>query len=188
MAEENPNLSRRSFVTHSLRVLGAAAVVGGVGVVAGRTASARGLWQIDPDKCIQCGKCATNCVLLPSAVRCLHQFGMCGYCDRCFGFFDPTRNVFDTGAENQMCPTDAITRTHIEGPYYEYHILRDKCIGCAKCVKGCTKSGNSSFFLQIDQSICVNCNQCSIAAVCPPQAISRVGDDRVYRIRRKAGA
>ena len=44
-------------------------------------------WQIDPYQCIQCGKCATTCVLKQSAVRCFHAYAVCGYCDLCTGFY-----------------------------------------------------------------------------------------------------
>ncbi|MFZ4549001.1 MAG: 4Fe-4S binding protein, partial [Bacteroidales bacterium] len=27
------------------------------------------VWQLDPTKCIQCGRCADNCVMTPSAVK-----------------------------------------------------------------------------------------------------------------------
>jgi len=100
------------------------------------------VWQIDPYKCIQCGKCATECVLSTSAVRCFHAFAVCGYCDLCTGFFEAQPNALNTGAENQLCPTAAIKRSFVEDPYFQYTIDRDLCIGCSKCVKGCTMFGN----------------------------------------------
>jgi electron transport complex protein RnfB len=39
------------------------------------------VWQIDPFKCTQCGQCKTNCVMTPSASKCVHAYRMCGYCD-----------------------------------------------------------------------------------------------------------
>jgi electron transport complex protein RnfB len=85
-----------------------------------------------------------------------------------------------TGAENQLCPSGAINRTFIENPYFEYSIDQETCIGCAKCVKGCGSFGNGSLFLQIQQDICLNCNECSIARSCPSGAISRVPAKQPY--------
>ena len=72
------------------------------------------LWQIDPDKCIQCGKCETACVLGRSAVKCVHQYAACGYCLFCSGYYQDKRVKFDTAAENLRCPTDAIKRKYID--------------------------------------------------------------------------
>jgi electron transport complex protein RnfB len=132
------------------------------------------LWQLDPNKCTQCGRCATHCTLNPSSVKCLNQFDICGYCDLCFGYLQPGSRNRDTGAENQLCPTAAIKRDYIEAPYYEYIIEEDKCIGCAKCVNACLVFGNASFYLQNRQDLCINCNECSIAKSCPSDAWSRV--------------
>lgn len=143
------------------------------------------VWQIDPWKCIQCGKCATNCVLYPSASKCVHAYGLCGYCDLCTGFFEAQPNALNTGAENQLCPTGALKRKYIEDPYYQYTIDAPVCIGCSKCVKGCSTFGNGSLMLQIDQSICVRCNQCSIASACPANAISRVPASQGYLMKTR---
>ena len=66
------------------------------------------LWQLDPDKCTECGNCATKCVLTPSAVKCVHAFDVCGYCQLCGGFHQPNTRILDTAAERQLCPTGAI--------------------------------------------------------------------------------
>ena len=71
------------------------------------------------------------------------------------------------------CPTAAIARYYVEDPYYEYKIDDNKCIGCAKCVEACLAFGNGSFYLQIRQDICINCNECSIAKACPSDAFSK---------------
>jgi Na+-translocating ferredoxin:NAD+ oxidoreductase subunit B len=157
---------------------------GGGTCIASR-ARADWVWQIDPWKCIQCGKCATNCVLYPSATKCVHAHGICGYCELCTGFFDAQPNALNTGAENQICPTAAIRRRFVEDPYYEYVIDTTLCIGCGKCVKGCSTFGNGSLMLQIDQSRCTRCNRCSIAAACPSQAISRVPASQPYLIKTR---
>ena len=141
-----------------LRAAGVLVAGSALGVFTAR-AQAGTVWQIDPNKCIQCGNCATACVLTPSAVKCVHAFAMCGYCELCFGFFqtEPTQpNSMNTGAENQQCPTGAIKRTFIEDPYYQYIIDESLCIGCGKCVKGCNRFGNGSLFLQVRHDRCVN--------------------------------
>lgn len=140
----------------------------------------RYVWQIDPNKCTQCGRCATECVINPSAVKCVHAFKMCGYCNLCFGYFQPGASKLDEGAENQLCPTGAIDRTFIEEPYFQYEIDEDLCIGCAKCVKGCNSFGNGSLFLQVRHDICLNCNECAIAEACPSDAFRRVPSDDPY--------
>jgi len=156
--------------------------------VAARKATADDtVWQLDPEKCVQCGRCATACVLTPSAVKCVHAYDVCGYCDLCGGYHQPTVKVTDTAAENRLCPTDAIRRTFVEDPYYEYSIVEELCIGCGKCVKGCGSFGNGSLFLQVRHDRCVNCNECSIARVCPAGAYRRVPASRPYLLRGEQG-
>ena len=142
--------------------------------------SRRTVWQLDPAKCIQCGRCATECVLQPSAVKCVHRFDMCGFCKLCFGYFQPGTSVLTSAAENQICPTGAIRRKYIEEPYYEYTIDSSLCIGCGKCVKTCGAFGNGSLKLQVSHDLCVNCNECSIARNCPAGAYKRVPADEAY--------
>lgn len=177
--------ARREFLRQGLRGLGLL----GLGVLGG-TLAARGredawVWQIDPWKCTQCGQCATDCVLEPSAVKCVHAFPMCGYCDLCTGYFEPKPNALNTGAENLLCPTGAIRRVFVEDPYYEYHIDESLCVGCAKCVKGCTMFGNGSLFLQINHERCLHCNECRIARNCPAAAFQRVPADQPYLLKQK---
>ena len=146
-----------------------------------KTSAGEFVWQIDPLKCTQCGQCEKNCVMTPSAVKCMHSFQMCGYCDLCSGYLRQGVKILDTAAENQLCPTAAITRKFIEEPYFEYTIDEELCIGCAKCVKGCTAFGNGSLHLQIKHESCKNCNQCSIAIACPSDAIQRVPISDPYK-------
>ncbi len=181
MPEGKPKLDRRAFVADSLRFAGAIGLAGGAGFLAGRRGEPeRTVWQIDPAKCVACGNCATYCVLDDSAVKCVHSFSMCGYCQLCTGYFEPNPNALNSGAENQLCPTGAILRGFVEEPYYEYIIDEPLCIGCGKCVKGCNTFGNGSLHLQVRHDRCVNCNQCSIANVCPSQAIVRVSSAQPY--------
>lgn len=198
MVESEQMRNRRSILVTTLRGVGVAALgVLGLGV-AKKVASAEGshdapptgdknatVWQIDPEKCIQCGNCAINCVLTPSAVKCIHHYAMCGYCKLCTGFFEPQPNALNTGAENQLCPVGAIEREFIEDPYYEYHINEDLCIGCGKCVAGCEQFGNGSLYLQIKHDLCKNCNECAIAVACPAEAIRKIPAEDPYLLKLK---
>jgi electron transport complex protein RnfB len=185
MAEQHDDPTRRSFLAGSVRGAGLLAACGLAGLVVARRAPANTLWQIDPYKCMQCGKCASNCVLEPSAVKCVQVQILCGYCDLCTGYFEVNANALNTGAENQICPTGAIRRRFIEDPYYEYSIDESLCIACGKCVAGCAAFGNGSMFLQINQKLCVHCNQCTIASACPSQAVQRVSPDKPYILKDK---
>ena len=178
-------LSRRTLLAWLLRGAVAAVVVSVVGRAARRPAAThtRLVWQVDPAKCTQCGRCATQCVLEPSAVKCVHTYAMCGYCKRCFGFFQPDAATLDESGEKQLCPTGAIRRSFVEDPYFEYAIDEEKCIGCALCVKGCGSFGNGSLFLQVRHDRCVNCNECRIAQACPAGAISRVPAESPYMLK-----
>lgn len=191
MAEEPKVITRREFLTLGLRGAGGLLGATAIGILASRAVQGATVWQIDPSKCVQCGNCATACVLKPSAVKCVHAFAQCGYCELCFGFFqtEPTQpNSLTTAAENQQCPLGAIKRSYVEDPYYQYIIDEKLCIGCGRCVKGCNHFGNGSLFLQIRHDRCVNCNQCAIASACPAQAISRVPAESPYLIKsRKEG-
>jgi electron transport complex protein RnfB len=182
MKKDKP-VNRRDFIQNGMR-LSLALALGGIGSLALRKITTKEwVWQIDPYKCTQCGRCATECVRNPSAVKCVHAFDLCGYCDLCGGYLIPDPVNQDTGAENQLCPTSALQRKFIEEPYFEYTINEDLCIGCAKCVKGCASFGNGSLHLQIRHDLCMNCNECSIARACPNQAIGRVPADNPYRIK-----
>ncbi len=174
MKDPKNKTSRRDFINRSLRISAGIALGGIVGGVIKNSTSEDLVWQLNPNKCIQCGRCVTNCVLTPSAVKCVHVFDMCGYCDLCGGYFRPDVKELTTGAENQLCPTSAIERKFVEDPFFAYHINEDLCIGCGKCVAGCDAFGNGSLQLQVNHNICVNCNQCSIARDCPTDAFSRV--------------
>ncbi len=180
----NPMLNRRQFLVNGIRatvVLG----LGGLAVLAVKKSEAgQILWQLDPAKCIQCGRCATNCVLAHSAVRCTHVYAICGYCDLCGGYFKPGTKTLNTGAENQLCPTNALKRKYVEDPFFEYTVDEPLCIGCGKCVKGCGAFGNGSLQLQVRHDICVHCNQCSIARSCPADAFSRVPAGKPYLLRQ----
>lgn len=180
---KKPKKSRREFIKLGAEASIVLSLSGLALYLSDNTSASDTVWQIDPDKCTQCGRCADACVLKISAVKCVHAYEMCGYCNLCGGYFRPNTIDLNTAAENQLCPTAAIKRTFIEDPYFKYDIDEDLCIGCAKCVKGCESFGNGSLHLQIRHNLCKNCNQCSIAQVCPSDAISRVSADNPYLIK-----
>lgn len=180
-------MDRRKFLRSGLNTVAGLSVGGVAGFVIGRSDSEDYVWQLDPDICVQCEKCATNCVLPLSAVKCVHAYSMCGYCDLCSGYLEPGATTRDTAAENQLCPTGAIKRVFIEEPYFEYTIDETLCIGCGKCVKGCGAFGNGSLHLQVRHDRCLNCNECSIARSCPSQAFKRVPSSRPYLMRGEEG-
>ncbi|HQN00295.1 MAG TPA: 4Fe-4S binding protein [Candidatus Hydrogenedentes bacterium] len=173
---------RREFI----RAAAAAALGGGVWLAATRSAETT-VWQIDPSKCVQCGQCATHCVMNPSAVKCVHATRICGYCDLCSGFLQPGSPRLDTGAENELCPTAAVKRSFVEDPYFAYEIDEVLCVGCGKCVKGCRQFGNGSLYLQIKRDLCQNCNECAIARQCPAEAVRRIPLSQAYFLK-EAGA
>ncbi len=178
---EKSDLSRRDFFKGSLQGAGVLGLAGITGALMTKGAKAEEeVWQIDPYKCTECGKCETHCVVTPSAVKAVHAYGVCGYCDLCTAYFVPDPFDLTEGAENHLCPTDAIKRTYIEEPYYEYVIKEESCVGCAKCVDGCRTYGNGSMHLQIQHDLCVDCDSCSIDNACPSDAFVKVPTSNPY--------
>lgn len=176
-------VSRRGFFVEAARIVGIAGAAGALGAVAIAGQRENFVWQIDPEKCIACGNCATACVLTPSAAKCVHDVEICGFCDLCFGFFAEQRPGDTEEVVNERCPTNAIIRNLVEEPYYEYMIDEPKCIGCAVCVEGCMQYGNGSLIMQVRHDRCVNCNECAIAAQCPADAFVRVPADEPYLLK-----
>ncbi len=80
-SESRVVLPRRDFLHRALQALAGLSLGGITGLVVGRSAPEEMVWQLDPNICIQCEKCAVNCVLPHSAVKCVHSYSMCGYCD-----------------------------------------------------------------------------------------------------------
>ena len=189
MSEEGSKnkVNRRDVMRVSLNTIAGLTIGGVSGMLIKNSTSKEMVWQLDPNVCIQCEKCSTNCVLPQSAVKCVHSYSMCGYCDLCSGYLEPGAVSRDTGAESQLCPTGAIKRTFIEDPYFQYTIDEELCIGCGKCVKGCGSFGNGSLYLQVRHDLCLNCNECSIAISCPSQAYKRVPADSPYILRGDEG-
>ncbi len=145
------------------------------------------VWQIDPTRCVKCGRCETACVRKPSAVKAVHNFSICGYCDKCSGYFSAETQQLTTAAENLQCPTDALRRAFVEKPYYEYSVASELCIGCGRCVRGCQKYGNGSLYLQVHQRLCAHCNECSIARVCEGRAFVRRPASQPYILKEVYG-
>ena len=187
MAGDGKDLSRRGFLRNAGRVA-AAAGMGGAAVAllahgAERASRRDAVWQVDPYKCTHCGLCATRCVLEPSAVKCVHAYGACGYCNICSGFVEP--KAPNSSPPYQQCPTNAIERFKVEKGAYGYNIIEELCIGCGKCCAGCEKDGNGSLFLQVRHDLCLNCNECRIAAACPADAFVKVSADNPYLLKWK---
>ncbi len=182
--KDNQKQERREFLKNALGCVAAMSVAGVSGAAAMRARKDDYVWQIDPEKCTMCGRCATHCVLYPSAVKCVHSYAMCWYCDLCGGYHQPYTQDTDTAAEHQLCPTSAINRTFIENPFYKYDINEDKCIGCGLCVKGCQAFGNGSLYLQVRHNLCVDCNECAIAVACPSDAFVRVPASEPYLLKK----
>jgi len=170
----------RDFLRGGLRTVAVVGLSGLAGASVWRATAGTSVWQLDPQKCLRCGLCATACVLEQSAVKCVHRYEICGYCELCTGYFQPEPHDLNTGAENQLCPTGAIRRRFVEDPYYEYKIDEALCMGCGKCVEGCNRFGNGSMYLQVRHDQCLNCNECAIARVCPADAFRRVPVGQPY--------
>jgi electron transport complex protein RnfB len=183
MASDSNKRTRRGFLKSVTRGGCIAAAVGAAGYLSAKSGKPAMVWQLDPEKCVACGNCATYCVLEESAVKCVHTYALCGYCDLCTGYFPADIKKLNTGGENQLCPTGAIKRTFVEDPYFEYTIDESLCIGCGKCVKGCNAFGNGSLYLQVSHDLCLNCNECSIAVACPSQAYKRVPLEAPYILK-----
>jgi electron transport complex protein RnfB len=184
----NPE-ERREFLKTCGRMLAIATIPAVVGFTYSNTAKrkyATYFWQIDPDMCIFCGLCETECVLPISAVKCVHAKEVCGYCDLCGGYYRANVRDLNTAAENLMCPTGAIERRFIEEPYFEYNIIEKLCVGCGRCARGCNAFGNGAMYLQIKQELCKNCNECQLEKACPAKAIRRVPMSLAYFLKRSA--
>src|SRR5262249_41661460 len=104
-------ITRREFLRDGTRAASLTGLGGLLGLLAQHSSAQATVWQIDPQNCVRCGNCATHCVLEQSAVKCVHAYAICGYCQLCTGYFEPEPNDLNTGAENCLCPTAAIKRT-----------------------------------------------------------------------------
>ena len=66
MTAEN-TFSRRKMLKTAAQAAGAIGVAAVIGKLTAGAAAEPRVWQLDPEKCVQCGKCATECVLQTSA-------------------------------------------------------------------------------------------------------------------------
>ena len=182
--KDKEKITRRKLLQKGIRITTGLALGGLTAfVVKKRADSDNMVWQLDPYVCVQCGNCSTECVLPDSAVKCVHAYSVCGYCKLCSGYYRPNSPVLDTAAEYQLCPVNAIRRTFVEDPYFEYVIDENLCIACGKCVKGCSAFGNGSLYLQVRHDRCVNCNSCAIARSCASNAFKRVPSTDPYILK-----
>ena len=134
------------------------------------------VWRINPDKCTFCALCETACVRKPSAVKAVNDQKKCSYCVACYGHLAEltvsSERIQSHGV--RVCPTDAVLRVEHSGGkdgYHLYTIDDAKCTACGKCAKRCNTLGTKSMFLIIRPDLCLGCNRCAIAAVCPEEAV-----------------
>lgn len=141
-------------------------------------------WQIDPEKCARCGLCATACVRTPSAVKAMNDQTKCSNCVVCYGHITETKIDSDKiDAEGpRTCPVDAVKRRNFCGGVdgmFVYEQDPSLCFACGRCVDRCNTHGSESMFLLIRPDLCLGCNECSIAKVCPEKAVERVPREAV---------
>ena len=79
MTEPKNKLSRRDMLRKGALGASLVGVAGTAAYLSTRSAKGGTVWQVDPEKCIQCGQCATYCVVDPSAVKVVHAYALCGY-------------------------------------------------------------------------------------------------------------
>ncbi len=188
--------TRRDVLGYAVRGTGLIAL-GGAAIYLTRKAGAEGVWQVDPGKCMNirlgvtgveaCLLCSTDCVLPLSAVRAVNHYAECGRCCICPAYYDVTSEIGPDGLPSRkLCPRDAIERTAIgyvdpDDPlnnFYEYVIDEKKCNGCGRCVLACKEpAGLGSIRLEVRHDLCVDCNRCSIAQICPDDAVLRTTAD-----------
>jgi electron transport complex protein RnfB len=137
------------------------------------------VWQIDPQKCAFCDKCEKSCVRKPSAVKAVNDQLKCSYCVVCYGHISDryiASDKIDTEGR-RVCPYDAVTRKNYSGGkdgYFIYDIDDKKCTGCGLCAKECNKKGTKSMYMIIRPDLCLLCNNCNIADVCPEGAVEKL--------------
>jgi len=182
-----PNPTRRQFFLGLGRLIGVAALAGvAARVLRGGNPESEFIqpphrygWQINPDACIQCDLCEKTCVRRPSAVKVVNDQKKCSNCVACYGHLCDlkTPSGLIASTDKLVCPHQALQRTHFSGGLdgaYLYTIDADRCTGCAKCARECNIHGSKSMFLIIRPDLCLGCNECAIARVCPGKAIERV--------------
>ena len=178
--------SRRRFIRFGGRLIAAGALGGATWrILAGADPEAEFsqpagpyVWRLNPEKCTFCGLCETACVRTPSAVKAVNDQKKCSYCVACYGHLSDltvsSDKIQSEGA--RVCPHDAVLRRPYTGGLDGYHLYTIDpalCTACGKCTKRCNDLGTKSMFLIIRPDLCIGCNRCFIAAVCPEGAIER---------------
>ncbi len=191
--KDNGQMTRRKMMHTVARGVAGAGLIGTAGVLSFKAHRVYA-WNIDTAKCIDsklgavevdvCERCATDCVLSLSAVRAVNECGDCGRCYVCPAYYKITSAVGPDGLPSEkVCPRDAIERKVIgwEDPddpannFYEYTIDETKCNGCGRCVMECKEpAGLGTIRLEVRHDTCLDCNRCSIAAICPEDAYERL--------------
>jgi electron transport complex protein RnfB len=178
------NTTRRRFIRFGGQLIGASALGGAAWrIFTGSDPDAvfsqpKGpyVWRINLDKCTSCGLCETACVRQPSAVKAVNDQKKCSYCVACYGHLaDLTvSSELIQSKGTRVCPYDAVIRQEYSGGkdgYHLYTIDDAKCTACGKCTKRCNELGTKSMFLIIRPDLCLGCNRCAIAAICPVDAL-----------------
>ncbi len=192
--------TRRDVLKTAVRGSGAL-VLGGTVFYLTTKAGAEGTWYVEPSKCINirlgetgrdaCTLCSTSCVLPLSAIRAVNEFAECGRCCICPAYYDVTSETGKDGLPTKsLCPRDAIERKAIgfvdpDDPlnnFYEYTIDDKLCDGCGRCVMACKEpAGLGSIRLEVRYDLCLDCNRCTIAQVCPDDAMVREEDTSTWK-------
>ena len=178
------NPGRRKFIRFGGQLIGAAALGGAAwrvftgsdpGAVFSQPQGSY-VWRINPDKCTFCGLCETACVRKPSAVKAVNDQRKCSYCVACYGHLADlhvsSARIQSKGV--RVCPYDAVIRQEHSGGedgYHLYTIDDAKCTACGKCAKRCNQLGTKSMFLILRPDLCLGCNRCAIAVICPENAV-----------------
>ncbi|MBR5345781.1 MAG: NAD-dependent dihydropyrimidine dehydrogenase subunit PreA [Clostridia bacterium] len=95
--------------------------------------------------------------------------------------FNSVRDVIGLGLDSLSGTTDVLERDTVLFPQF----IRDRCIGCGRCVISCSDGGHQAIRLDdkrhpvLNGAKCVGCHLCIL--VCPQQAITHVSK----RIERK---
>jgi len=126
---------------------------------------------IDPEACIGCGICAESCVRPESAVKAQIDQSKLERIEFNPAMFRKVKGTPSSGAENLVCPTNAIVRTKVNDTTWNYAIESAKCIGCGGCTVRSKMKGDGAFTLNVTDD-CFSCNECAIEVKCPTGAIS----------------
>ncbi len=177
-------MDRRNFIKKGIEALGVMTVASIGGIALTRSVNGETVWQIDPEKCSLCGKCATLCVLNPSAVKCVIDYKLCEGKKDNPAYFKRGVKEFVDNPENRVCPSGALKRKKINDNYYEYSVDESLCIGCGKCGLQSRKKGTGAMYLQIKHNKCVHCNECAIDVGCPEHAIKRISSKQAYLLKK----